>query len=528
MVEIFTARSGRPSLRVDGVAFHSPFDPQREASQFAERSFPEAPPSLVILLGEGLGYATRAIEERFPGARVVPLFYSAEIFANSFLDPRPSWHPGDSRSLEEFIISVIGELDLEGLRVIEWPSASRLFPELSRRAHAAVKRAALEANGSFMTTAGMGRLWLRNSLLNLLSFESVLAGEPCGADSPILIAASGPSLERHLPFIREKRDAFDLWALPSSLIALRNAGITPDMVVMTDPGHWSISHLDFTSVHCPIAMPLSAARGTWRFEAGVFLLAQPTFFEMDLLNRAAVSAPRVPPNGTVAATALSLALERSRAKVILAGLDLCFLDILTHARPNGFDRLLAAGSSRLTPHYSLSYHRACSSPHIVQRRQEGVIRIPRSHDTYAGWLGSVKSARTFRLGVSPVPIPSMAVIEENALNALPERKTGGPNFRVNPDFPSRGKRMDIVAGILNEWREVLSQGLQYVKMNRDPSGIIRPPLLLSLAYYTEAGLLMEVRRKARMGDVKSACDSAVELLQNSLSFLGSLGEKILA
>ncbi len=528
MVEIFTARSGRPSLRVGGVAFHSPFDPQREASQFAERSFPEGPPSLVILLGEGLGYATRAIEERFPGARVVPLFYSTEIFANRFLDPHPSWHPGDSRSLEEFVISAIGEFDLEGLRVIEWPPASRLFPELSRSAHAAVKRAVLEANGSFMTTAGMGRLWLRNSLLNFLSFESVLTGEPCGVDSPILIAASGPSLERHLSLIREKRDSFDLWALPSSLLALRDAGISPDMVVMTDPGHWSVSHLDFTAVRCPIAMPLSAARGIWRFEAGVFLLAQPAFFEMDLLNRAAVSATSIPPNGTVAATALSLALDSSRAIVILAGLDLCFFDILCHARPNGFDRLLASGSSRLTPHYSQSYHWACSRPFHIQRHQDGVIRIPRSHDAYAGWFGSVKSARIFRLGASPVSIPSMGVMEENALNALPKRKSSGPNLRVNSDFPPQAKRKDIVAGILNEWREVLGQGLQYVRKHRDPSGITRPPLLLSLAYHTEAGLLMEVRRKARMGDLSSACDSAVELLQNSLSFLGSLEEKILA
>ncbi len=481
----------------------------------------------MILLGEGLGYATKAVEDRFPGARVIPLFYSTEIFANSFLDPHHSWHPGDSRSLEDFIISAIGEFDLDGLRVIEWPSASRLFPELSRSAHAAVKRAVLEANGSFMTTAGMGRLWLRNSLLNFLSFESVLTGEPCGADSPILIAASGPSLERYLPLIREKRDAFDLWALPSSLLALRDAGITPDMVVMTDPGHWSVSHLDFTGVRCPIAMPLSAARGTWRFEAGVFLLAQPFFFEMDLLNRAAVSAPRVPPNGTVAATALSLALECSRAKVILAGLDLCFFDILSHARPNGFDRLLAVGSTRLSPHYSLAYHWACSRPFHIQRHQDGIIRIPRSHDTYAGWLGSVKSSRIFRLGASPVSIPSMTVIEDNALNALPKRKSGGPNLRVNPDFPPRGKRKDIAAGTLDEWREVIGQGLQYVKMHRDPSGITRPPLLLSLAYHTEARLLMEVRRKARMGDLSSACDSAVELLARGLSFLESLEEKIL-
>ena len=85
-------------------------------------------------------------------------------------------------------------------------------------------------------------------------------------------------------------------------------------------------------------MPLSAARGAWALPtsgrglrdegnrgAPVFFLGQPVVFEKALLDAAGVSAPVIPPHGTVAATAIELALASTSGPVIVAGLDQDYL-----------------------------------------------------------------------------------------------------------------------------------------------------------------------------------------------------------
>ena len=56
MLEIRSARSGRQTARVEGSYIHSPYDPVEEARRFVRRSLGTQHPSLILLLGAGLGY----------------------------------------------------------------------------------------------------------------------------------------------------------------------------------------------------------------------------------------------------------------------------------------------------------------------------------------------------------------------------------------------------------------------------------------------------------------------------------------
>ena len=56
MLEIIAARSGLKTARSDGVHIHSPYDPREEARRFVEQSSIRTAPSLILLLGAGLGY----------------------------------------------------------------------------------------------------------------------------------------------------------------------------------------------------------------------------------------------------------------------------------------------------------------------------------------------------------------------------------------------------------------------------------------------------------------------------------------
>ncbi len=545
MLERFPARSGRWSLRVGGTALHSPYDPVKEAARFVESSLAGEHPSTVVLLGEALGYASELIRERFPSARLIPVFYSEEIFRLSSPALADCWHPGMDRRLADFLRERVGDLDVEGLRVAEWPPSARLYPGLSLEANRAVQQAVQEANGSVFTTAAAGKLWLRNSILNFLSVDGELAENPCPPQATVVIAASGPSLEEDLPAIRGCRASVQLWALPSSLPALKQAGLEPDLVVMTDPSHWSISHMHFARPSCPVAMPLAAARGAWRLGAPLLLLAQPVFYEVELLARAGIRAPLVAPHGTVAATAIDLALASTTSKVVAAGLDLCVRDLASHARPNAFDTLAMLGSGRLGPHHSRSYARAVDPGFETIPGSRPPVRVPRSLRAYAGWMESraaepSAAGRLWRLNPSPVDLPSLPGMALSELGAaagptLPARgagrrgpRTGGDRGPARPgnSLPAAARRREIAAGLLSEWEGVLAEGLSAVRGAGDASPLMQDRRLLTHAYLIDASRVVESRRCARLGKGGEAYGLTVGLLEGAVDFLRKQRAKI--
>jgi hypothetical protein len=538
MVETFSARSGQPSLRVNGAAIHSAYDPASEAARFIDGLFSGPGPSTVVLLGEGLGYASAELRRRFPRARLLVVFYSREVFLCSgrILPSDPlcrAWHPGDPVALVDFLRAAVGELDVDGLRLAEWRPSARAFPQESRDANRAVQTAVQEASGSLFTTAASGRLWIRNTLLNFLCLEEPARIPPVPRDVPLVIAASGPSLEGCIPLIQRLRRSLTLWALPSAVQCLGSAGIDPDLVIMTDPSHWSITHLHHARPACPVAMPLSAAAGSWRLGVPAALISQAVFFETEVLARAMVSVPVVPPHGTVAATALDLALAFTSAPVILAGLDLCTRDMQLHARPGAFEHLLWLKAGRLHPQYSQSVHRALDQVSEVARGGPIPIRMPRSLRTYAGWLGHAGSTATapgrlMRLCPSPVPLAGAAEITEGGFTELmrtsPGRQTARPPARPL-EMPGRRQRREIALSLVLLWRREMADGLDAVKATLGPSALLSNLRLSTLLYFVSPALLVEARRSAAAGAVAETGAAVARLREDSLAFMDLLAEK---
>lgn len=534
MVEPFTSRCGLPSLRVNGVALHSPYDPAAEARRFARESLGTTPASTVVLLGEGLGYLGAAIAEAAPAARLVAVCYSPEVDRLAVSRAAAAWNPSSADGLSEFLRRSIGELDVEGLRVVEWPASARLFPEASRQANLAVRAVVRELNGSCVTAAAMGRLWMRCAVLNLVSIAAVVEGDPCGPDRPVVIAASGPTLGRCRHDLARVRDGIDLWALPSAVAALAAAGLHPDLVVLTDPGHWAMVHLHAAGARHPVFMPLSAARGSWRAGLPVRLLSQGTLVERDLLAAAGIDVPSIPPHGTVAATALDLALDATRGPVVLAGLDLCALDSETHVRPNAFDALLRAADGRLAPHHGLAYERSRageSSSRIVDGLR---VRVSRSLETYAGWLADRASAaagRIYRLHPSPVELPGAVPIDGRGLAALVAAApagAAGPRLRPETRWPAPRARREAARAVLSRWVEILDRGVSQAASGAWAEALAASPQLADLAWHAAARELIEAKRRQRLGDARGAGAAAAALLDGARAFVRSLEARLAA
>ena len=535
MLKITSSRSGHPILKWGNTSFQSSYDPIKEAGRFIREALEEEEPSCIILLGPGLGYLTRAIHQRLPHCRIICLYYSGEIFDKTTSRPKTSWYVGSSVSLDQFLRNNLSELDMEGLRVIEWPASARLFPGESDLVTRSLGCFLRVMRGNIVTTGSMGRLWIRNTIDNFLAIDRIAAPDGnvptglCFEDRPIAVAASGPSLEAAAPFLARLSQRVNLWALPSAVPFLVQNSVLPDLIVMTDPGYYSISHLHpVKGKPVFLAMPLSAARGVQKIVDRIILLEQPNFFEEQLIRAAGISAPRIPALGTVAASSLELALQSTHKEIIFLGLDLCYRDIQTHARPNLHDSLLHFESNRLSPHYSRIYKNAA----LTAPLRENGLRFPLALRTYREWFAGRTHAqieRICRFMPSSEKPEVLRRIDGQGLEKILDNYSQKPLVRrydLLPGYPSIEQRSSIALELLQQWHQILQAQKKTLQKEGKWNILFQNHKPLTLSYFICLFDLLSLKRQARSASDKELVEQALVLIDTQLDFIESLLRRV--
>ncbi|MBB6478903.1 6-hydroxymethylpterin diphosphokinase MptE-like protein [Spirochaeta isovalerica] len=400
-MRFYRSDKGFQCAELGGKNIHSRYNPRKEAERFIDKTVTDMPET-IVLIGAGLGYLQNYLKTKFPQARIICIFLDDEIYKNSFSEKNDflCWFPGSPDSISQFFFKNIHEDRLSSLSVIEWEPCAQLFPGLSLEISKALKTTIQELNGNILTTAWFGKKWLRNLIVNYISMDYYLS--PVTIEKPILIASSGPTLSEIIDDLSVFRNRFFLIALPSSLAAFSKAGITPDLLISTDPGYYSSVHLYYLGLNVPLAQPLTAGRGFWRKNASIMVLNQETPFEKDLFSITGLEHQAVKPNGTVSGTALQFSGLYNNP-VYFAGLDLCFRDIQSHTKPHSFDVLLFDRTLRNNPLHSIYFNRASGAVPDFSRG----IRTGRSLDTYRNWFEKYirsNNADVYRINPSPVSI----------------------------------------------------------------------------------------------------------------------------
>jgi len=453
-MKIYHSDRGFLCAEVQGRYIHSKYNPHREAERFVARQIGGATPEIIILVGAGLGYINECIEKLYPGKTVLSLYLNDELYSNAYYKGNHTyhWHPLSTESIDVFFRKHIKEEHLSSLSVLEWEPCAQLYSELSLSINQSLKQIVQELNGNILTTAWFGKMWFRNTISNYLSNENYVV--PDGISQPVLIASSGPSLSESFDEMRQYRQNYILLALPSSLPALIEARLIPDLQISTDPGYYSSYHLKYLFPKIPLAMPFTAGRGAWRKNSPIFPINQKTPFEKDLYSLTGLANYPVNSNGTVSGSALELASMYTNI-TYFAGLDLCFRDIQSHVKPHSFDSLLESRSSRVNPLQSVIYRR---SHEAVPDFQKG-IRTARSLDTYKNWFNqySTRSGMSlYRINPSPVETESF---KKASLSQLPDSSEGNTLRIRRIDVPSADIRRKHIKMLLNQWIDEQEKGL---------------------------------------------------------------------
>jgi hypothetical protein len=523
MLEIIPSRTGPKTAIQNGVRLHSAYDPVREAERFAAHAVKKPEPGTILLLGAGLGYLVESLRAAYPRTRLLTVFYSREISNHCSARSGAFWDPESPEPLSNWLRGQIAELDTEGLLVLEWPASARMFPRLSVLANKAIRQLLQEHRGSLVTTMAAGRQWLANGFINAVTLDNFLDVNPQAASLPIVVAASGPSLEKAAAPLKSLREHCYLWALPSAVPFLISNGLTPDLIVVTDPSFYALYHLHSACGRTlNLAMPLSAATGAWRLQSPVFLLSQGDFAEAALLELVGFPAPAIPPQGTVAATALELGLRLGSNALVFAGLDLCHLDIRAHVRPNAFESFLAEGASRLSPLFSRLFTRSLEQAPEKHRRQGRTYRTGLTLRTYGGRLTeSAGPGRLFRLNPTPIPLEGMTDLDNRGLETLLSTfnpGAGKAQFVSRPPGRPRGERRTRALALLSAYEKRLSP-----PAGEEPiSALFADSLALSLVYTITPGRLARTKQLLRRFENKAAGKEVQRLLDESRGFLQDL------
>ena len=383
------------------------------------------------------------------------MFLSSECHGNAITLGDVAWHPMSGTDPAAFLSSVLDEIETSSLTVLEWPPSTSCFAGEAHQVRNAVTEVVRQHQASLLTEGANGRRWFSNLVRNFSSLVRPVAPrlDESVRISACVIATAGPSLEEGLEAITPARSRFSLWVIGSALEAVLTSGLEPDLIISTDAAVYASEYLRAAVVdqdrHHPIAAPLTASRGIGD-NAPVWPLSHNDPVESMLYEHLSVGPTGVPAHGTVAGTAIHLALALQQWPIVVTGMDFAWHGYQSHARPHVSEAYRELAGSRLTPPLTEVYRQSMDMVEL-----SNAWRANRALQVYARWFERVMGAagqRVHRLLPSP-SAGAIPVIDAASLSALPRRFR---KLAFGPvQWPDRAKRQNAIHAVTERCRGAL-------------------------------------------------------------------------
>mgnify|MGYP006275117181 CR=1 FL=1 len=447
--ELADSRNGAPTLLLDGRAVHSQYDPCREAQRIAHTIQAEPGSRVLVVLGEGLPYLTRALHTRHPDHRVLSII-AGPVEGLDTSELRQSFDalntpPG---SVRRWLRAHLHALDAGQVQLVTWEATRRVIPELVGRWEREAVEALQDLQSQVATVGTFGRRWLVNALHSTLRFDT--RWEITAGPGRLVAATSGPGLE-----LADLSSA-PVAATSSALLALAARGVTPALVVHTDGGFWARRYLRHSPT-VPVVLPL---RSAVPFAATRGKTARPVMSSFDALEDQLAPDysdwPRLVEHPTVTAVLLEFLKSLNTAfSLSLAGLDLASRGTLAHARPHANDYYLSVRTNRLRTDITLRTQRLLPALERLHWPDGTIAYRGYGHQAFLSPLEQLIDGLQHRGEVVAAgPSPGRRGRE----NPMPPPSVGDAVFHARPVArPGRGARLRHLTHTLMKWRDFIDE-----------------------------------------------------------------------
>lgn len=235
MTQIVKIKDDLYTLKKDNTYLLSSYDPQREVKRFVlKENIKEN--EIYILFGSALGYLITELEAYGVNKDQIYVY---------FPDPVEEKFVKERLKINQFEEKTILKIFEEGLkskkipRLLSLESYKRAYSEEFKRFELAFISLFKIAVENIKVSKFFSKIWILNLIRNLLcgilnewyffSLKSCL-------DFPVLICASGPSLNHNIAEISRYKNRFVIFSVLSATKSLLENGIKPDAVFITDGG----------------------------------------------------------------------------------------------------------------------------------------------------------------------------------------------------------------------------------------------------------------------------------------------------
>jgi hypothetical protein len=394
-------------LSYQGKALQSSYDPWKEARDWADKQ--DLTPGPALILGDPLGYALKALKDRYPHHTILALSpfpakgdHTPPTLPNKW-ESQCIWRPGLS-PLRHWLMDKLTDRQILNLQTLLWPRSSRLLAPEIRLWTDKVLALAKERQSHLLQ-----RKFFGPRILNNILRQDALSLNPHTVKAwshPTLLLAAGPSLSRHKRFLQENQDRFVLAALSSSLRSVLSWGIQPDIVLSMDPGFASSLHLRYAPPRSLVFLPPSAyVQGFYR-QFRLVPYTSGSLLESDFCALRGWDTPGVHSKGTVTLTAIDLLLQLNRGQTYVLGFDLTYKDLLSHSWPHNWSWQKHLESSRLTPSLGCLYESWAKDALLTLPNG---LRTSPSLSSFGSYINHSQNYRDKRVTlIEPVPFPHEA------------------------------------------------------------------------------------------------------------------------
>ncbi|MCX7920739.1 MAG: DUF115 domain-containing protein [Clostridia bacterium] len=336
--ETVYSRAALPSLKVskggEQYFLHSKYDPVKEAQRFAEEYY-EPDVNSYIIYGFAFAYHIQEILKKGPKINIYIFEANGFIFKEALKNVNLVEilsHPNIRIYLEEepekFARKFHDILAIENSKLVIHLPSLKAMPENFIEIKRLFENYRIEDN----TVNNYKDILDYNFKQNINNYNKnvdILFGK--FENMPIIIISAGPSLDKNKHLLKEAENKAVILAVGTAVKPLLSSGICPDLIIITDPHEIVYDQLEGIDIDIPIIVLSTCSHKVMKNYKGFKLMALQHGFGPAEDYARGMNNVMVRTGGSVATTALDVALNMKCNPIIFVGQDLAYTDGQTHA-----------------------------------------------------------------------------------------------------------------------------------------------------------------------------------------------------
>ncbi|WP_459478691.1 motility associated factor glycosyltransferase family protein [Clostridium saccharoperbutylacetonicum] len=327
MIELEKSKIGLLTGKFNNKYIHSKYDPVKESKQFIMQNINLIKDkSIILLYGIGLGYHVNEIIENMSRDQMLYVFELNDELVECSKQVNPDIFNNEnvkiiSGKYEKFYNAFLEVLDQAGDLIVHKASLETIkdsnehFYNLIFD-YSEVKKSKLDEDLNKILDDNFNENMSHNYPLICELIDKLSENH-----KPYIVTAAGPSLDLELNLLKENRERFNIISVGSSLKALMSNNIKPDAIVILDGKEVvRMQLIGYENEDIPLCFSSSASKWAVNSYNG------PKY----IFNTGKESEINIKTRGTVAVSAIDIAIKCNAKEIILLGQDLAFIDGKSH------------------------------------------------------------------------------------------------------------------------------------------------------------------------------------------------------